>query len=465
MKNIILDAGLAYDFQTFEQLFDSSIYHILYIGEKDFCRQLQSSVNSNKVEYFPYEHLYHFKSHVFSEDELSKLQEVIDYVSRDKLTEELFDRTMSSYFFNYSTKNEVTIIQMTIAAYKFVLEYKPAFMLLYECCHNIRTWIVGRVCECLGIPVRYGRNGIFHWRNVYLEGMCKHPKLVESCKCIDGYSDWEYAMFKEIEARYSKGTEAIKPEYLEIMKEKKQKKLYSFWKDLKADWKRLDKVYYKNKCYKAYEKLCSSNLPEKFMVFYLHLQPERTTLPEGYGFTQQYKAISILNEVIPVDWSIVVKEHPATFYRYCTPSGRWPQLYKDIAALDKVILTPLETDTYMMMEKSKCVVTIAGTVCREALMMGKPALQFGIDVFFGNTPLGLHNYESEEGLAKFINDIESYSKEDIKLSFENYIHNCSLNEGAIGITPETKWNNATSIWESNRVSRFKLMKKILTTDE
>ena len=201
------------------------------------------------------------------------------------------------------------------------------------------------------------------------------------------------------------------------------------------------------------------------MVFYLHLQPERTTLPEGYGFTQQYKAISILNEVIPVDWSIVVKEHPATFYRYCTPSGRWPQLYKDIAALDKVILTPLETDTYMLMEKSKCVVTIAGTVCREALMMGKPALQFGIDVFFGNTPLGLHNYESEEGLAKFINDIESYSKEDIKLSFENYIHNCSLNEGAIGITPETKWNNATSIWESNRVSRFKLMKKILTTDE
>lgn len=466
MKNIILDAGLAFSYQDFETLFNSSIYKIQYIGEKDFCNKLHENVHSDNVEYTVYEDMYSFNDYEFSREELLKLTDIIDFVTRDKLTEELWDRTMAGFFFNYSTKNEVAITKMTIAAYKFVAKLKPAFMLLYECSHNIRTWVVGRVCEALGIPVRYGRNGIFHWRNVFLEGITKFPKLVESCHRVDGFSEWEYRMFKEVASRYEKGTEAIKPEYLQVMKDKKMKKLYSLKKDFKDDWKRLDRVAYKYYCYKKYEKFCSAEIPEKFLVFYLHLQPERTTLPEGYGFTQQYKAIALLNEIIPSDWKVVVKEHPATFYRYCTPNGRWAQLYKDLAALDKVILVPLETDTYMLMDKCKCVVSIAGTVCREALMMGKPALQFGIDAFFGNKPLGLYNYESMSGLLNFINTLDSFSKDEIKTSFDEYIQKSFLDEGAVGITAETEWkNNSQCVIKSNEISRLKLMKIILESDE
>lgn len=458
-----MDAGLAFDFQEFESLFNASIYKIQYIGEKEFCHKLRENVNSSNVEYTVYEDLYSFEDYVFSLEEKNRLSDIIDFVTRDKLTEELWDRTMSSFIFNYSTRNEVTIIKMTISAYRFVSKHKPEFMLLYECSHNIRTWVVGRVCEALGIPVRYGRNGIFHWRNVLLEGMNKYPNLVKDCRSIDGFSDWEYKLFEEINGRYEKGTDAIKPEYLQVMQDKGIKKIYSFWKDLKDDWKRLDRVLYKFYCYKNYEKLCSHEIPDKFIVFYLHLQPERTTLPEGYGFTQQYKAIALLNEVIPDDWKVVVKEHPATFYRYCKPNGRWPQLYKDLAALSKVILIPLETDTYMLMEKCKCVVSIAGTVCREAMMMGKPALQFGIDAFWGNTPYGLYNYESMEGLCDFINKIESFSGNDIKHGFKKYIQESFIEEGAVGISENIEWkNNSSCIIASNKVSRYKLMYKLLT---
>lgn len=466
MKNIIFDAGLAYLYNDFEQLFKDSIYHIIYIGEKEYCSELSCHVSSDNVEYIPYEELYAEISYSLECSELENLNAVIDYITRDKITEELWDRTMSSYLFNYSTKNEVTITKMTIAAYKFVCKHRPAFMLLYECSHNIRTWIVGRVCEFLGIPVRYGRNGIFHWRNVYLEGMNKNPKLVESCKCVDGYTDWEYKMFKEIEYRYDKGTDTIKPEYLQVMKDKKMKRLYSLKKDLKDDWKRIDRVVYKYKCYKTYESLCSNIIPDKYVVFYLHLQPERTTLPEGYGFTQQYKALTILNEVLPNDWKVIVKEHPATFYRYCNPSGRWPQFYREIAALDKVQFVPLETDTYILMSKCKCVATIAGTVCREALMMGKPALLFGIDTIFNNKPVGLYNYETIEGLMSFVNNIDNLDSSTIKSSFDEYIKESFLKEGAVGINCNTEWkNNSECIMEANRVGRFKLLKKILSTDE
>ena len=466
MKNIIFDAGLAYSFKEFENLFNESRFFVHYIGESEFCNQMSSNIVSSNVDYTSYEQLYAYQSYNLEYDELTNLHEVIDFVTRDKLTEELYDRTMSNFIFNYSTKNEVKITKMTIAAYKFVLANKPSFMLLYECSHNIRTWVIGRVCEALGIPVRYGRNGIFHWRNVFLEGMNKYPKLVDCCKCIDGFTEWEYQMFKEIASRYEKGTEAIKPEYLQVMKDKKMKKLYSLKKDLKDDWKRLDRVAYKYYCYKKYENLCTTQIPEKFIVFYLHLQPERTTLPEGYGFTQQYKALSLLNEVIPSDWKIVVKEHPATFYRYCTPSGRWPQLYKDMASLSKVILVPLETDTYMLIERSKCVATIAGTVCREALMMGKPALLFGINAFFGNMPKGLYNYESLRGLKDFVSTLEEYDQNEIKAGFDKYIHESFLQEGAVGITEDTEWkNNSACIITANKVSRYKLIHRILTIEE
>jgi len=270
-------------------------------------------------------------------------------------------------------------------------------------------------------------------------------------------------LFEEIESRYSKGSKAIRPEYLVVMKERKMKKIYSFWKDFKSDWKHPHKVLYKNICYKTYEKLCTNDIPDKYIVFFLHLQPERTTLPEGYGFTQQYKAITLLNEMIPDDWKIVVKEHPATFYRYCTPMGRWPGYYQALAALDKVVMVPLETDTYDLMERSLAVLTIAGTVNREGLMMGKPVIMFGLDFYFEEKPQGIYFYKDDTSLKSFIDESTKINPEEIKQSFHDYIMKVMMTTGTIGIKEGDVWDNSSEcIMRCNRISRLKLLKYILS---
>lgn len=462
--NVILDVGKAFEYDEFQKLFEESDYRILYIGEDYFIKDIRANVPSDNVEYWSYEQLYSYKERELTDIEKQAMTDVIDYVQNNKLTVELYDRTMSHFLFNYSTKNDVDIIKMTISAYKYVLQYKPSFMLLYECSHNIRSWIVAKVCEYKNIPIRYCRNHVFYWRNVLLEGMNRTPILLGDNSVTTPPSEWEKDMFLEIESRYSKGAEVIKPEYYEVMKAKKMKKVYSFWKDLKGDWKHPYKAIYKNSCYRTFEKLCSSALPDKFIVFFLHLQPERTTLPEGYGFTQQYKALVLLNELIPVDWKIVVKEHPATFYRYCTPMGRWKGLYESMAALEKVLLTPLETDTYNLIEKSKAVATIAGTVNREGQMMGKPVIMFGVDVYFGKKPKGVYIYRDDISLKQFIDGIDNMTPVEIKLSFHDYVINEMMNVGTIGLHEGEKWDNSFEcLIRSNRISRFKLLSSQLSS--
>lgn len=460
---VILDVGKAFDYPTFEKLFDESLYKLLYIGESYFVDDLKKNVKSQNVEYWPYKKLYNYDVAELESIRKHDLTEVIDYVVNNKLTTEIYDRTMSKYLFNYSTKNDMWIIKATIAAYKFILTYNPVFMLLYECSHNIRSWVVAQVCEFCGIPVRYCRNHVFMWRNVLLEGMQRYPKLLGDDAINDHYSDWEFNMYKEIASRYEKGTEAIKPEYLEKMKEMKTNKIYSFWKDFKQDWKRPERVWYKHKCYKVYERVCSSAIPEKYIVFYLHLQPERTTLPEGYGFTQQYKAISLLNELIPEDWRVVVKEHPATFYRYCSPNGRWPQYYRDLAALKKIVLVPLETDTYQLMANSQAVATIAGTVGREAMMMGKACINFGISPYFNKKPLGMYTYESYNSLKDFVYSMHELKPNAIKQSFADYVKTEMIETGVNGLIHGQQWKNKDDVViESNMRSRFKLINYILS---
>lgn len=459
---VILDVGKAFEYSEFEDLFNDSLYKILYIGESIFVEDLKHNVNSSNVEYWPYEDLYSYEGCTLSAEEKNSLTDLIDYVQNDKLTVEIFDRTKSSYLFNYSTRNDVEIIRMAVSAYSFVVKYKPSFMLLYECSHNIRSWVVAKVCEFMKIPVRYCRNHVFMWRNVLLEGMNRYPKLLGDETVNTEPSEWEKEMFLDVESRYSRGSDAIKPEYYEVMKERKMSKIYSFWKDFKSDWKHPHKVLYKNICYRAYEKLCTNEIPEKFIVFFLHLQPERTTLPEGYGFTQQYKAITLLNELIPNDWKIVVKEHPATFYRYCTPMGRWPGYYQALAALDKVVLVPLEADTYELMEHSKAVSTIAGTVNRESMMMGKPVIMFGLDFYFGEKPEGIYFYQDNASLKAFLDSIDNLAADDIKKSFHEYTLNYMMTTGTIGLKEGEKWANSTKcIVNSNRVSRLRLLKYIL----
>ena len=84
-------------------------------------------------------------------------------------------------------------------------------------------------------------------------------------------------------------------------------------------------------------KINKLNFNEKFIYFGLHYEPEKTTLPDGGRFHDQFLALVKLREFIPDEIKIYVKEHPSMFYKSLWGyRGRSPLFYRLINNLNNV---------------------------------------------------------------------------------------------------------------------------------
>jgi|JI9StandDraft_1071089.scaffolds.fasta_scaffold09668_2 hypothetical protein len=115
---------------------------------------------------------------------------------------------------------------------------------------------------------------------------------------------------------------------------------------------------------------------------FLHIQPERTTCPEGGRYVQQFLEIAELSEAAPPGWKVVVREHPSTFVR----GSRLVQtssFYDEVLALGNTVLASTESSSFALVDRSRCVATVSGTIAFEAAVRGTPALVFGNAVYRG----------------------------------------------------------------------------------
>lgn len=171
-----------------------------------------------------------------------------------------------------------------------------------------------------------------------------------------------------------------------------------------------------------YESICVSNLEitktNPYIVVFLHLQPERTSMPEGGIYAQQWLMVQMLSKVCAVEgFDLYVKEHPSTFmtgpklYR-----GRW--FYNSLKALPKVSLVSLSVKSTEILRNAKAVATITGTVGLEAVLKGIPAFIFGESIINGCA--GTHRIKNQFDLNSAILSIQNGVEiefEDIKKFF------------------------------------------------
>jgi len=130
----------------------------------------------------------------------------------------------------------------------------------------------------------------------------------------------------------------------------------------------LNKTYYKN----IKSRIKPVDFSKKYVYFGLHFQPESTTSSMGGIYCDQLLAIERLREIIPDDWHIYVKEHPAqdAFQR--------PNIFFERLDLIKntELISPA-VNTYDLLENAQLVSTITGTLGYEAITGGKPVVIFG----------------------------------------------------------------------------------------
>ena len=131
----------------------------------------------------------------------------------------------------------------------------------------------------------------------------------------------------------------------------------------------------------------------RFVLFALHYEPERSSIPEGYPFDSQLDAIAAVRNLLPEDVTLYVKEHfsqQAAALRGFV--GRSPDFYELLESVPGVTVLGTKTNTRELMRSAECVMTFTGKVGIEAALEGSRVLYLG-QPWWGQMP-GAHNFHN-----------------------------------------------------------------------
>ena len=148
-------------------------------------------------------------------------------------------------------------------------------------------------------------------------------------------------------------------------------------------WRKVGVNVHRGRLRSGYERLTRSGpLPENFVALFLHLQPERSTVPEGGTWAQQWVIAHAIASALPPGWKLLVREHPSTFL-----TG--PRLVRNLESYDALLRIPrvelvsVMVDPFTLIDAARCVATVTGSVGLEAIARATPALVFGDATYLG----------------------------------------------------------------------------------
>lgn len=110
---------------------------------------------------------------------------------------------------------------------------------------------------------------------------------------------------------------------------------------------------------------------EKYVFYPLHSEPEIALSLYGRDHQNQIETIRRLAQSIPINWKLIVKEHPRSLgYR----TKNW---YRRLLEIPNVYFAGTDTIPYFWLKKASAVVTVSSHVGFEALVFGKPVIVLG----------------------------------------------------------------------------------------
>lgn len=339
---------------------------------------------------FPASKVYH-KSYIL--DEVRDVKEtelhdgyddVLKKILSDSRTFFLAERSHSKYGMKSVFNNVVLIESIVWNVFGVIAENGVDEVVFPATPHSLHAWIFGKVSECMGLTVKFANVTPIGSRVALYKGMETHENIeIDNNEKEGGDQD-----VKNYVEEKKKDYKSAIPWYEEERRVRFKGKSWSTWQEIKyiADWGFLRAPFgifesiNKRKALASYNELSVSyTKPSKpYGVFFLHYQPERTTLPEGGWFAQQWLALRMLaSELKKIDWELVVKEHPSMFYQPWKSRVRDPVFYKKISGLSNASLAPLSHSPFDLIDSSSVVSSVNGTVIYESLIRCKPVIAFG----------------------------------------------------------------------------------------
>ena len=172
-----------------------------------------------------------------------------------------------------------------------------------------------------------------------------------------------------------------------------------------------------------YNKLSQTpDLSQKYVVFAMHMQPEKTSTPLAEEYDHQLLPITMISKSLPQGWKLYVKEHPNQFNErtIANANSRSTLFYDALLELPNVQLVPLNFPSKELIKHAQVVATLTGTIGWEALMTGKPVIAFGNAYYALCRAVG--EPHSVEECSRLIPELIKLTKAEVKLEFYRHIH-------------------------------------------
>jgi len=134
------------------------------------------------------------------------------------------------------------------------------------------------------------------------------------------------------------------------------------------EWNRLTYPFVKTEPYSEIEN-------KNFVVYTLHKQPEASVDVVGRYYDNQYTNIQNIWRILPDDWYLVVKEHTNAI------GDRSLSFFKKIKKLRNLVLLNEHINSHKIIQDSKAIFSVSGSIAYEAALYGKPAFLF-VPIFF-----------------------------------------------------------------------------------
>lgn len=262
---------------------------------------------------------------------------------------------------------------------------------------NIYTHTASLVAEQRGIPFLLPHTAYINEKNKPVCGFLANTRFLESFAMIRNYLEYKSRNLTDKERERAEKLIKVLQNYeghktLEYIYKKKDferpitpnlKKIFTYVKehqglDSRIHFYKIDILkklkanllrFIRSKRVNSFLAKQPTMLPEKFIFFPMHFQPEASTLINGIWYANQISLIENLSKALPLGYTLVVKEHPRG--RGVRPL--WQYLH--IASFFNVQLSDLPSKA--ILKSAEMVITISGSIALEALAMKKPAIVLG----------------------------------------------------------------------------------------
>ena len=322
------------------------------------------------------------------EQDLSTYKKWLDYILSDSRVHFLATRSRFDSAFN----NSAAIEKIAFNSLLIIRKTNPSCLISSSTPHSLEAWVFAKCFEYLALPVSILESTPVGLRSWIYSGL--DVQKVELQQDVDGDATLEASSAKLLEEqRYSKPGARDKngfPLSRIYMSSVAGSHANKWWScNREARWVfsgkmrslplRLYSSRLKKILYDSYRKCACEQLPPNpFVVYFMHYQPERSSLPIALQFSQQWFAIRLLSMSLPEGWSLLVREHPSTWLRPLDISIRTKDLYQDISALENTELVSMDMDTFELIDGCTAVATLTGNVGFQAILRSKPAIVFGL---------------------------------------------------------------------------------------